>query len=430
MRSQNNLTKFIESSLLDKARNYYLITPGLWTSDGLDDPECCQKVCSLVSGPINISNEIGGGLLPVVNTVGFASGELGLGEDQRTLTRALTSGGVEVGAIELIHPGTLNNSDRSIQEFIAQEARGCVNIFNLPPMEIYKLIYSERKGLFKGRYNIGYCPWELTDWQRDLLFCFDFLDEIWAPSSFIKNVYEKVLDIPVVHMPLIVEPFDFSKRGREYFGISKHGYVFGFSFDFYSSMHRKNPFTTVRTFKGAFTDNENVSLVIKICNVDKYHPDYHDFLSLVDGDSRIFLIEENLSKNDYYALLDCFDCFVSLHRSEGFGRCIAEAMLLEKLVIVTNFSGNIDFTDDSNSLLVDYSLVDVNMNEYYFSSGSQWADPSLDDAIAKMRFAYCERSESKILAETGRETIQNHFSRNMISNKYIGRVNEIFSNIV
>ena len=89
-------------------------------------------------------------------------------------------------------------------------------------------------------------------------------------------------------------------------------------------------------------------------------------------------------------LMESADCYVSLHRSEGLGLGLAEAMSLGTLTVATAYSGNMEFMSITNSLLVDYEMVPVISSDYPYSGDNFWANPINLDARKKMRLAYSD----------------------------------------
>jgi glycosyltransferase involved in cell wall biosynthesis len=146
--------------------------------------------------------------------------------------------------------------------------------------------------------------------------------------------------------------------------------------------------------------------VIKTMNGHQRRPNHQRVLAAADGRDDIRVWDETLNRADQMALVACADCMVSLHRSEGLGLHLAEAMWLGTPTIATAYSGNLDFMDDDNSLLIDYELVDVERGEGVYPSTAKWAEPDLDQAAAAMRRIAGDPGLARRLSETGRRTMQ------------------------
>ncbi len=207
-----------------------------------------------------------------------------------------------------------------------------------------------------------------------------------------KASMEQNLQIPInlVHHPINTKvPY---YQNRRYFGIKDNAYTFLFLFDFRSYIERKNPFAMINAFEKLCLKNPyiDVQAVIKVSGGDrssKAGNDYLKFLNQIKGNhikEKITLIDKELSEIEIRNLIRCTDCFVSLHRSEGFGLGLAEAISLGKPVIGTGYSGNMDFMNKNNSFLVDYELIAVQSEQYPFSENQYWAEPDLEQAVEYM----------------------------------------------
>ena len=199
-------------------------------------------------------------------------------------------------------------------------------------------------------------------------------------------------------------------------------------FDFDSHVARKNPEAVIKAFEYAFPKSyqNSVSLVIKSINGDRHLKEHKTLKKLIDGDPRIINIQKVLPHYENAALIHCCDCYVSLHRSEGFGLTIAEAMLTGKPVIITGYSGNLDFTTAQNSLLVDYQLVPVQMNYIFqYSKGEMWSDPDIEQAGDHMRKLVRDTNFACSFAKRGQELIRTSFSIEAVGKRYKNRLTKI-----
>jgi glycosyltransferase involved in cell wall biosynthesis len=300
------------------------------------------------------------------------------------------------------------------------------NVFHVNADQMLATYCALGSDFFNSRYNIGYWAWELSKWPADWVPTLDMVDEIWAPSRFIRDCLKTVTDKPVVHMPLCVELPHFGRRSRSHFGLPEGDCLFLYTFDFHSYIDRKNPLAAVRAFKRAFpSGKEKAGLVLKIMKGDPESPKWQEMIEAIDHDPRIYVINQMMSRADVLALLDSCDCFLSLHRSEGFGRGPAEAMYLGKAVIATNYSGNVDFTRPGASLLVDYQLVPVKPGEYVCGEGQVWADPDVDHAARQMLLVQQGSAEVQEIAARGQEVILTEFSNAAVGRNMRKRLTEI-----
>jgi glycosyltransferase involved in cell wall biosynthesis len=175
---------------------------------------------------------------------------------------------------------------------------------------------------------------------------------------------------PVRQTPFAVNADDSDNRGRNDFGLPKDQFLFGFAFDGLSSFYRKAPDLAIRAFQIAFEpDDRSVGLVIKKDRASE-DPAWNKLINLCKDDQRTRFLTQSLTRGILLDLWRSTDCFVSLHRSEGFGRNIAEMMLLKRPVIATAHSCNMDYTNYDTVALVRCDLVPVQEGEYPSARGS------------------------------------------------------------
>ena len=357
----------------------------------------------------------GRGLKPGCNIIGFVFGEFGIGEHLRYTARSCHAGRIPFSLFN--YDRTLHRqTDSSLAEYTDSNNPHNTNIFCMNNEGVMNL-HSTNPEIFKDRYNIGYGFWELSDYPEEWLYAMNFLDEIWAPSRYIQEVISDKASVPVVYMPMAVDFKLSGKRSRKDFGIPGGAFVFLFSLDFSSRIHRKNPGALVKAFKEAFPEkDQNVVLVIKsklVSSVEQQVSDYRMVEDWVKADSRIRLINEIYTKDQMLDLIHCCDAYASLHRAEGFGLGMAEAMKMGKAVIATNYSGNTDFTLADNACLVDYTLQKVGPEElYYLQGNSVWADADVAQAADYMRRLVEDEDYRKRIGEKARSFMdENHSFR-------------------
>jgi len=189
-------------------------------------------------------------------------------------------------------------------------------------------------------------------------------------------------------------------------------------------LHRKNPLGLIRAFQTAFRANDAATLVIKTTGGDDHGADLAE-LRLAARGGNILLLDEMLPRARAYGLIAMADCFVSLHRSEGFGLGLAEAMLLGKPVIATGYSGNLDFMNRENSLLVDYKIVEIAEDRPIYTKGNFWAEPSIEHAAACMRQVYEHRDEANERALRAQPEIQRLLSIEAAGRRMRDRLEQI-----
>lgn len=281
--------------------------------------------------------------------------------------------------------------------------------------------------LAPNKYNISLWFWELPKFPPEWEFAFEFFDEIWAASKYTAESIATVSPVPVVTIPLCLELPNVSLT-RDDLNLPKDQFIFLFIFDFGSSFQRKNPFAAIQAFKQAFGHiDRDVTLVIKFANAHHYPQHREELNNLVADLPNVILIEGHIPKAEVYGLIANCDCYVSLHRAEGFGLTMAEAMYYGKPVIATAYSSNLDFMNVGNSFLVSYDLIETTEDYGAYPKGSIWADADVDHAAYLMRYVYDNYQESKQVGEKAARDIKTSLSPQTVGKKIKNRLEYIMT---
>jgi len=414
--SYKGLSKYvvpaISAFLRDEKRKTFLKNPLAWLVDNRSaylydvDFMCClfdesrQRVylnrCELYSYAVkNFPGCDGGYVKPNeqtqndrVSVIGFSRSEIGTGEDTRTITKALSRYVQDVSVYSITPRAEVyNNAELSVCLKESDEIGG-IQIYSMPPTTFLEHFISKRDIRNASGYKIAYFPWEFDEWKREFDVIFDIFDEIWVVSDFLVNAFANP-EVPVRKVPLIVELSDENLNiGRADYGLPDDQFLFFLGFDIKSSLARKNPIAAIKAFIEEYSGDESVGLVIKTCFDKEDESGFSEIDELIRDKGNIYLINRMYPKAEVLGLLGCCDVFVSSHRSEGFGRYIAEAMLLKIPTVVTNFSGNIDFCSEETAYLVDYRLTELTERDYPFASKLKWAEVSIDSLRAQLRAAH------------------------------------------
>jgi glycosyltransferase involved in cell wall biosynthesis len=371
-------------------------------------------------------------LPPGAVLVGHPYAVLGRAEDIRTGACAFAAARIpfalrntfgEYGKeMAVLHPGF------SFMDRIDPRAAYKANIFFLNANEMDDAFIHLGPDCYAGRYNIGYWAWELSQFPDAWRGAFRDLDEIWAPSRFIQQAVADKAPCPVVWMPLAVEPVSSAPLSRAYFGLPDDRFLLLFFFDFRSFIQRKNPWAALRAFTTAFQDDASapVSLAIKMNGTDACPEDYRAFLdSDAVRDPRVILIDRIMDDREIKELVRLCDCFLSLHRSEGFGRGLAEAMYFGKPVIATGYSGNLDFMNQANACLVDCTLIPVGADEYPCGAGQRWAEPDVDQAAWHLRRLVMDPAYAVEIGQRAAHYIQTYHSFAAVGARHRRRLEQL-----
>lgn len=416
--------------LLDWFKNYGLAEHGL---------ECFAHATSHVikePNPIRLHKLGGGpkiskmGNSPVahgVNLIGFASAEFGLGEDVRMAARALSSTGLPISIFEVPPSPEIRTADRSVDQWISPTLPHSTSIMCMPAFETARFYLRFGSDPWAKRLVIGYWPWELSAWPSSWNNVFRLANEVWASSRHTQFAFTNAASIPVLHMPMAVDLPVYKPRPREQFNLKADIFQFLFIFDWNSWPARKNPTAVIEAFRLAFpAGNEPVGLAIKIIGLGTRETEISRLEALVSSDPRISLILGTLDRAALVALYHCCDAYISLHRAEGFGRTIAEAMLMGKPVVATNWSGNLDFLDKSVGCPVDFVLKPIDAGDYPYSDGQLWAEPDLRSAANHLRWLAADRGRAAALGLRARDRILEQFDFRVVGNRYAERLNQLW----
>ncbi|AFC32790.1 group 1 glycosyl transferase [Paenibacillus mucilaginosus 3016] len=350
---------------------------------------------------------------PGINLIGYNRAEMGLGEGCRLLALALESCGMPYGInnFERGNPSRMGDLSWAHREQEGHPYR--VNLFHVNGDNMRYVREEFGDAFMKERYNIGYWAWELSELPDSWRDGFTGLQEIWTPTTFVRDVLARHTALPVRAMPYGIRiPGTFDRAAlRARFGLPPASFLFLSMFDVFSTSLRKNPSGAIEAFRRAFpSGSSGAALVVKINNAEAKPEEVEKLRTAVEGCPNILLLPERLTRQEVYGLLAACDSFVSLHRSEGFGLVLAEAMYLGKPVIATDWSGNTDFMNGENSIPVRFELQPVGQDAGPYTSAQVWAEPDLEHAADGMRRAAADLPWSTALGCRGQMTIRSRFS--------------------
>ncbi len=360
-----------------------------------------------------------------INLVGYARSEHGLGESLRLAALA-----VEVAQLPFcICDFTVGNSSRTLDDRWAHKFTDknvhSVNLFhiNADQMGVAHSVLGD--AFFRDRHNIGYWAWELPEFPDRWLSAFAYLNEVWAPSQFVVESITRKSSVPVIRMPHSIRFSVNHSLTRSQMGLPEDRFIFLTMYDMHSYQVRKNPEAVIEAFRRAFPDPKNVTLVVKTQSVDLHPTEYEELKKRIGGVPGIMLLDRTMHRQEVYDLENLCDCFVSLHRAEGFGIALAESMYLGKSVIGTNWSGNVDFMNYKNSCPVDYQLVDLERDYGPYKRGQYWAEPDVEHAAWYMKTLVDDPHWGGRIAAEGQYTIRRDFSPEAVGQMYRKRLRVI-----
>jgi glycosyltransferase involved in cell wall biosynthesis len=373
-----------------------------------------------------------GGWTTPVTLIGYPYAPLGRGEHLRAVQRALGKAGIAAAVVDVLRSKYRHQAEhRHLRRSAVRRMPGGLRIFHLNgnavAVDLAKL-EKRQPGFFRAGYNIVYPAWELSrypqEWGRQL----DRFDEIWTATDFVRESLVSSVSTPVhlLHNPCQPEITEILERC--YFGLPEDRYLILYSFDLLSLASRKNPHATVDAFRKllAARPGSNAHLVLKL-----NHPERDaatiDALrnNLADISDRVSLIAATMTNNEARNLTRCCDCYISLHRSEGFGRGPAEAMFFAKPAIATGWSGNMEYMNTENSFPIRYRLVPVREGEFPAYEDQVWAEADPDHAAEVLIRLIDDPDHGRRVGERAQSYMLQNFADEVLGRAYRERLSAI-----
>jgi glycosyltransferase involved in cell wall biosynthesis len=347
--------------------------------------------------------------LPGITLIGYPRAEFGMGESIRSMARAASSARIPVETYNFTLHVSARQRDLTLDNLLTAKPTRRTNVFCVNFDLLPETIQAIGQSYVFGKYNIARPFWELPLLPSSLANSINFVDEVWTASEFNQVAFSQLTERPVLKIPMAIALPSPASLPRSHFGISNDTFVFAFSFDFSSYASRKNPQAVVDAFKLAFPNpaEAGVTLMIKTMGDGPGRQDALARLkSAAQGDPRIHVVNQVWSREEVDSFLWMCDCYVSLHRSEGFGLGLAEAMARSKPVIATDYSGTTDFVNAATGYPVPFTLIEVEPGEYpHYQPGQYWAEPNIESASNHMRSIYHQRDDARSIGIAARDFI-------------------------
>ncbi len=360
-----------------------------------------------------------------VNIIGYVRSEHGVGQSPRLSSVALQAVGQPHVLIDFNIGNPNRTNDTSLEHLIAEHPRYPVNVFHINADQMPVACRNLPPDFLRNRYNIGFWHWELPELPDMFLDGFQGLDEVWVPTSFVHDAVSKKSSVPVIKIPHAIQ-FSVSPCSRSDFGLPDNQFLFLTMYDFSSYQERKNPKGALDAFDRAFDRKDNrIALVIKTQNSHHHPQALEELQAWLEGRENVVWLDQTLTRQEVYNLESLCDCYLSLHRSEGFGLGPAEAMYLGKPVIATNWSGTTEFMRQDNSLPVNYELIPIEQSIGVYERGQIWANPDIEHAAQLMRKVADDRELCQRIGLAAQQSIHTELSPLRIGKMQQERLNFI-----
>jgi glycosyltransferase involved in cell wall biosynthesis len=347
-----------------------------------------------------------------LNLWGHLSGGFGLGEGARATARALQAAGVVVQWCDL--PLATHPNDQPLPEKEAPRLPAAVDLIHTNPNVLQHTDGLAERLQLQAPLRIGYWAWELEQFPRGWERGFAGLDQLWCPSTFTASSLGLRSPIPVTALPHLPD-WPRAERLRALRAAqARPGRPFTclFAFDFWSTVGRKNPYGVIEAFQLAFPRRRSwgllqpqAKLVLKLASSQQFPAATAALRQRIEADPRISLICEHLPAAEFDALYASADVLVSLHRAEGFGLAMAEAMAAGIPVVATGYSGNLDFMPPGSAELIPYTLTPIQRSEGDYRAGALWAEPDLEAAARALQHLASNAGHRAALGERGRQAV-------------------------
>lgn len=362
-----------------------------------------------------------------LNIAGYLTADLGIGESARCMVRAADAAGLPSALIDLKLPVKSPRNDDTYRPRLQAAHPHAVNVVHLDPPAAHDLDH-HHPGFRAGKHNIGYWAWELPEFPDAWTPYFAYFDEIWCPSEFVREAVTMKSPVPVIAMPHAIafpRPAESVDALRARFGLPAGPRLFLFAYDLHSYSARKNPQGVLAAFRASGLAPGEAALVIKTHGAAGNEADLAALRAAVADLPGTILLTDTLSRADLYRLQAACDCFVSLHRSEGFGLAVAECMYLGKPVIATGWSATAEYLDETNGCPVRHRLVTLDRNHGPYARGQTWAEPDVAHAGEWMRRLCADPALAARLGAAARRTIEEKFSPAAVGARYRRRLEAI-----
>jgi glycosyltransferase involved in cell wall biosynthesis len=362
-----------------------------------------------------------------ITLVGHPFAPIGMGEQLRSHMAAMAVVGLDYRVLDIFrHSGRTDDAHVALLgERERLDAPGGIRIFHVNGDEVERVLaaFAARGGRFADGYNVVMPAWELPRYPKVWASGLGRFDEVWAISRFVQES----LAAAAVASHLIgqsVEPEPGPLLPRRGFGIRESAFVLLHFLDLSSYAARKNPQAALDLFARlrAARPLADCQLVVKVKDGEQAATEWAAGMPPTPG---VHVLSEPLDTFGVKSLIAACDCFVSLHRAEGFGRGLGEAMALGRLAMGTAWSGNLDFMTEDNAILVPADLMAVPAGDYPHARGQRWATPDVNWAASRLIELLDDPEARRRRAERGRRDVLRTHGHRAVGLRVLDRLERI-----
>lgn len=364
-----------------------------------------------------------------LNVVGYIENILGVAEAARLFFNKSLAANIPVTLFPISDDIHSKQTPREIENYSPYYAvtpgfKRNVHFVNADEIRNVRDFYPH---LFDGKYNAAVWWWEFEDYF-DFPDAFECVDEVLVFTDFVakainksapKNVKITKMTYPFMrNWELTVADNDVRKT----VGFTNKDFIFLYVFDLHSGFERKNPLALIDAFELVSRLYDNAKLIIKVGHSEHFNAEYKSIQRRIEQcflEDKVVLIIEPLTRNHLMSLVNAADAYVSLHRSEGLGLGMLEAMYVGKPVVATSYGGNLEFMNNDNSLLVEYDMVELAHDFGPYKMGWLWANPHVNHAADQMIKLISDANFCSELGKKGQRSVLEQYNRkNFINELY------------
>ena len=354
----------------------------------------------------------------------------GYGEANRHDIAALTSAGIGV-TVEL------TRHCLEIAEF-GQLGEMVRNLSTTPLEYQIKILHTTPNiyGQFiePGKYHIGRVFWETDKLPPDFAAGISLVNEIWTGSEYCaRAIRNSGIDKPIYIIPEAIDANVGTVLPYKTPKIEEYRF-----YSIFEWTERKNPVALLEAYWQEFTEKDAVALVLKTY-VDNFTPDKRrtidEYIAAIKKRLQlpyyapVYLYRHLIARNQIYAFHKTFDCFVSPHRGEGWGIPQMEAMLTGNPIISTDCGGIHEYLKDKETAYLlpctMVPLVGNTRNQQWYRDDQKWAQVTVGDIRAAMRYVYGHRDEARGVGELGQKLVKDSFATEVVGKKMLERLQTI-----